>query len=385
MKRHVKILEHALGSVLRKRGKTVSTAAALVLVVTILASVLFLTHSLRREADALLQGAPAVVVQRLLAGRHELIPVAAAEKIREIPGVGAVTPRYWGYYYDALTGANYTVLGAAGVSSPLAFLQGRLPNSGEECAVGAGVAGVKHLKVGDELVLVDGRNAGVTYQVSGVFESPSSLLTDDLVVLTEPEVIRFFGFPEGLATDLAAEVFNDAETGTVAQKIKAFVPDTRPITRTEIRKTYDAAFNWRSGMMLAVFLAAAVAFCILAWDKATGISAEERQEIGVLKAIGWDTSDVLELKLLEGLSVSLASLLLGLALAYVHVFWFGAPLLSPILKGWSVLFPDFRLPPEVNLYQVAVVAFFTVCPYVASTVVPCWKSAVTDPDSVMRS
>jgi ABC-type lipoprotein release transport system permease subunit len=137
-------------------------------------------------------------------------------------------------------------------------------------------------------------------------------------------------------------------------------------------------------MMLAAFGSAAIAFCILAWDKATGLSAEERQEIGILKAIGWETSDVLELKLWEGLAVSLSSLLLGLALAFAHVFYLGAPLLAPILKGWSVLFPDFRPPPEVNPYQVAVVAFFTVFPYVASTVVPCWRAAITDPDAVMR-
>ena len=91
--------------------------------------------------------------------------------------------------------------------------------------------------------------------------------------------------------------------------------------------------------MLTMFFSATIAFCILAWDKATGISAEEKREIGVLKAIGWDTADVLELKFWEGFVISVTSFLFGLILAFVHVFTFGASFLAPVIKGWSVLFP----------------------------------------------
>ena len=89
-------------------------------------------------------------------------------------------------------------------------------------------------------------------------------------------------------------------------------------------------------------------------------------------------------KIWEGLVISLSSLLLGLVLAYVHVFFLGASILAPVIKGWSVLFPDFQLTPYVNLYQVFILAFLTVAPYVASTLIPSWKTAVTDPEAVMR-
>jgi ABC-type lipoprotein release transport system permease subunit len=68
----------------------------------------------------------------------------------------------------------------------------------------------------------------------------------------------------------------------------------------------------------------------------------------------------------------------------VHVFHLSAPLLARVLKGWSVLFPPFRLVPHVDLYQLAVIGFCTVAPYVASTIVPSWKAAVTDPDAILR-
>ena len=143
-------------------------------------------------------------------------------------------------------------------------------------------------------------------------------------------------------------------------------------------------FNWRSGMMLSVFSAALIAFCILAWDKATGISADEKQEIGILKAIGWDTSEVLALKFWEGLIISLTSFLLGTIAGFIHVFIFNSFFLAPVIKGWSVVFPDFHLTPYLDPYLVFTLGSLTIIPYVASTVIPAWKTAITDPDTIMR-
>jgi ABC-type lipoprotein release transport system permease subunit len=382
--RHLKILEYALSSLLRRRYKNLSLVAVYAFTIAVLASVLFLTHALKTEATRLLADAPELVVQKVSAGRHDLMPTDAGERIRAIPGVAAARPRYWGYYYDALTEANYTLLGVESEPAGLEMVEGRLPAGPGECAIGQGVAGIRKVGIGDDLILVDSGNIGTVLEVAGVFRSPSDLLTNDLVVLGRDDLIRFFGFPPGRATDFAVEVYNPAEVDTIADKIKRLMPDSRPITRSEILRTYAGVFNWRSGMMLTVFAAALIAFCILAWDKATGISAEEKREIGILKAIGWETSDILELKFWEGMAISLTSLLLGLLAAYLHVFFWGATVLAPVIKGWSVLFPDFRLIPFIDPYHILVIGFLTVTPYVASTVIPSWKAAVTDPETAMR-
>jgi lipoprotein-releasing system permease protein len=235
-----------------------------------------------------------------------------------------------------------------------------------------------------ELILVNSSNTGVLYEVVGVFRAASSLLTNDLIILANDEVIDFFGYPPEKATDVAVRVYNENELQTIAAKVKKLLPDTRPITKSELVRTYDMVFNWRSGLMLTVFSAAVIAFCILAWDKATGISADEKQEIGILKAIGWDTADVLALKFWEGLIIALTSFLLGTIAGFVHVFFLDAFLLAPVIKGWSVVFPEFHLTPHIDPYLVFTLGFLTVIPYVASTIIPAWKTAVTDPETVMR-
>jgi ABC-type lipoprotein release transport system permease subunit len=129
---------------------------------------------------------------------------------------------------------------------------------------------------------------------------------------------------------------------------------------------------------------AGLAFIIFAWDKASGLSAEEKKEIGILKAIGWETSDVILMKFWEGTVISLSSFLAGIILAYFHVFFTSSTLFEPVLKGWSVLYPEFRLTPFLDGAQVMTLFFLSVLPYTVATIVPSWRAASVDPDSVMR-
>lgn len=384
MWRSLKILEYTLSTLLRKKYKTLALLVVYTLMISALGSVLFLTQGLKNEAVGALASAPEIIVQKVSAGRHDMIPIAYSEKISRLPGVKAVTPRIWGYYYDSLVKANLTLIGIGGNRDELELIDGRLPQSDQECAVGMGITAAFGPGKGDILALEGADGTSREYRISGVFRASVSLLTNDLVVMPESALRDFFNTDSALATDLSVEVYNSREVKTLAKKIKYLYPDSRPITRDEIRHTYASLFNWRSGMMLAVAAAALMSFCILAWDKATGISAEEKREIGVLKALGWDTSDVLLSKAWEGLSVSLTAFLAGTVIAWVHVFVFGAPLLAPLLKGWSVLYPDFRLSPSVDLYQLFVLALLTMVPYIACTLFPSWKTAVTDPDLVLR-
>jgi ABC-type lipoprotein release transport system permease subunit len=183
---------------------------------------------------------------------------------------------------------------------------------------------------------------------------------------------------------MTLQVKNSRELSTIALKVAELFPDTRIILRDEILRTYDAIFNWRGGMMIVILLGALLAFIIFAWDKASGLSQEERKEIGILKAIGWETSDVILMKFWEGMVVSLSSFLAGILLAYVHVFLASSALFEPALKGWAILYPRFKIIPYVDASQVTTLFFLTVVPYTVATIIPSWRAATVDPDSIMR-
>jgi ABC-type lipoprotein release transport system permease subunit len=222
-------------------------------------------------------------------------------------------------------------------------------------------------------------------KVRGVSSADSELVSSDLVLLSEQDFHGLFQTPAGHVTDLVLKVRNARERAMVADKIQQLFPDTRTVLREDILRTYEAVFDWRGGMILVSLSGAMLAFIILSWDKATGLSAEERREIGILKAIGWETADVLLMKFWEGAVVSLSAFFLGTLLAYLHVFFSSAVLFEGALKGWSVLYPSFRLTPHVDLYLVATLFFLSVVPYTVATIVPSWQAATIDPDTVMRS
>jgi ABC-type lipoprotein release transport system permease subunit len=115
------------------------------------------------------------------------------------------------------------------------------------------------------------------------------------------------------------------------------------------------------------------------------LSAEEKKELGILKAVGWETSDMLFMKFWEGSAISLSSFLLGALLAHGQFILSSWVLFEPVLKGWAVLYPAFKVTPSIDAYQMATLFFLTVIPYTVATIVPSWRAATIDPDSVMRA
>jgi len=386
--KHIRILEFALSSLFRRKFKNLVTVLMYSLIVFLTASLLFLTHALTQEAVELLQGSPGLIVQRIKGGRHELVPLRYAGEIEKIRGVSEVIPRFWGYYYDPPTGANYTFMGADELPPEIAMMiEGAFYNKNDRggCIIGQGVADVRFLELEDIIPVKKSDGELYILRVRGIFKAESNLLTNDLIVMSISDINTIFGIPAHTATDLVVRVRNPREVSTVARKILDKLPDTRPIEKAELIRTYKALFAWRSGLMAAILLGSVTAFFIMIWDKATGLSAEERKEIGILKAIGWEISDVLYLKFWEGVVISTVSFLAGIIAAHVHVFWFGSVLFLPILKGWSVLFPRLNFTPRIDFFQIFVIMFLTVIPYIIATIVPSWKAAVTDPDTITRT
>jgi ABC-type lipoprotein release transport system permease subunit len=367
------MIDFTLSSLWRRKGKNGALVVVYTMVVFILASVMFLTHSLKREAAVLLKDTPEIVVQRMVAGRHELIPTSYAGNLAAIKGVTEVKPRLWGYYFYPSVKANYTVMAPDGFGHKEGSIM-----------IGNGIARTHGINKGSTMWFTKPDGSAMNFAVVGILPSESEIVSSDTILMSEGDFRQLFGIPAGYATDLVLTVRNPRELTTIAGKIVEILPATRPIIRDEILRTYEAIFNWREGIMTAVLFGALLAFVILAWDKASGLSAEERREIGILKAIGWETSDVILVRFWEGAVLSLSAFAAGILLAYAHVFLSSAVLFEPVLKGWSVLYPKYRLTPFVSAYQVTTLFFLTVIPYTVATIVPSWRAAIIDPDSQVR-
>lgn len=366
-------LDYALSSLLRRKWKNFSLIFIYGLMIFMISSVLFFSEAIRKEAEFILEDAPPMIVQRILAGRHELIPETYMTQIQEIRGVYKVTPRLWGYYYHPASKANYTIMvGDNG------------PQHDDEIIIGNGVLRTWGTISDNQLFFKAYDGETIILKITSTLDASAELVSADLILVSESTFRRLFGVAEGFGTDFEVHIRNLSECPVIADKIVRILPDTRPILKEEIERTYASLFDWRSGYIIVLLSGAVLAFFIFAWDKATGLSAEEKTEIGILKALGWDTSDILLLKFWEGIAICFTAFVPAVIGAYIHIFLASAPLFEHALKGWSVLYPEFQLNPHINAYQLGVVFALTVLPYTMITIIPAWRVSTTDPDTVMR-
>jgi ABC-type lipoprotein release transport system permease subunit len=220
--------------------------------------------------------------------------------------------------------------------------------------------------------------------IGGVFKASTNLESNDTILLPKQIALEIFGMEEDKITDIVVKVANPEEILTVASKIQIIFPDARVITNKDLEISYQNIFDYKSGIFLALFVVSIFTFFIIVYDKASGMSSEEKREIGVLKALGWKIEDVLKEKFYESFIISFLGYIIGILIALSFVYIFNAPLLNNIFTGYSELKTDFELPFIIDYNTLFLIFFLTVPIYIASTIIPSWRSATIETDKVLR-
>lgn len=383
------LLDYALGAFRRRGRRNLAMIVGLTFVVGLYASVLFLTESLRHEWHATLEATPDLVVQRLIAGRPALLDADETFGVEGEPGVRELAPRVWGYLFVEAIGGNVTIVASRDAEERWAasLASGRnLRADAEvpEVLVGEALADRLGVRASDRLAIPDAGGELHVLEVAGVFDHASAMHSADVMVTTPPVARALLDVPEGKATDIALTLARAEEAPAVARRIREALPGARVIERSALVRTYELTFDGRAGFLAVVLLPCLAAFLLLAWDRLTGLGDMERREIGILKAIGWETRDVLTARLWESATIAFGGVWIGCLLAYGYVYLLGAPGLAGALFGWSALHPTLELTPAARLEHVASLIGLVVLPFVGVSLVPAWRAATLDPDEAMR-
>ena len=88
-------LDFTISSLLRRKWKNTTLIVVYTLIVFLIASVIFLADSIRKEAEIVLEESPQMVLQKTIAGRHDLVPLSYIEKIQSIRGIISIRQRLW--------------------------------------------------------------------------------------------------------------------------------------------------------------------------------------------------------------------------------------------------------------------------------------------------
>ena len=379
------LLAFALSSLTRRLRRTLSLGFGLTLVAFLFSAALLLHDALRAEYERLIPGMAELSVHQLRGGRPERIEGGALHELEAHPGVRSITPRVWGYLYLPPLSANITVMamseaerGAMG-----SILRGELPSEEGELTLGDRLARSLGLRPGDSIAL-PGAAGFQLFAIKGVFSSESSLLAGDLALFTESDARSLLGYDDALYTDLAIRLSSPTEAPAIAARVEKLLPGARIVERAAIERAYALSFGQRAGFFIALLLPILGCFLLIAWDRLSGSSDEERYEAGVLLISGWEFRDILTLRIVESGLLSGIAAALGVLLAYAYLFVFDAPLLAELLLGWSALHPSFELTPMLSLSQLLMLFAVLVLPYTAISMLPAFRSASVDANELLR-
>ena len=387
------LLDYAIRSLMRRFGKSFFIFFILSLLIFVLASVLMIADAIKLELNTTLKTLPQITLQRFIAGKQSDVPLERVEVLLDIEGITAITPRVWGYYYFKPAGVNFSIVGidayeeqySKTLSNLTQHFDIKLLEKENGMIIGEGVKKIlRENYYTDFFNFITSEGKWQRVYIAGVFHSDLALESNDLILLPKKLAYAIFGMDEHKATDIIVKVANVKEIATIVQKINERYPDMRAITQDDIRVSYQNIFDYKSGFFLALFSICAFAFFIIIYDKTSGLSSEEKREIGILKAIGWSSDDILKEKFYESFTLSLSAFLLGVTGSLFYVYALQAPLLRNLFMGYSALKPSFALPFSVDVSMLVLLFLLSVPIYIAATLIPVWRASTLDADEVMR-
>ena len=367
---------------------------------SLLCSVEFIREGVEADVASSLGEGPDLIIQRLVAGRQASIPLDWVENASSADGVQLATPRVWGYS-EAGAGRLLTVMGVNATEYGSVFGAigthildgGRFirENDTRKMLVGQGIVDMMAVSgasvsigVGSMLSLIayDGRL--IEFEVVGIFAAKSKIYSYDLILTDLMSARAVLGVDNLSCTDIAVWVDFGSNLNVAALQLDTFLSQARILTRDAMRTMMMRTYGDRAGVVALLWATLLLTVVLLAFAASSAGSDEIRKEVGLLKALGFDTVDILEIRMFESLTLGLLGASLGISAAIVYDYVIGAPLIAGYMLGWDLLLLNGGVPLAISFPTIFTVFAVALVPIMVATVVPSWRNAITEPDVVLR-
>jgi len=400
MKRFKNLVKYSLNCIQRYKVRTLVILISLGVAAAVFSSVAFLKDGLVEEGKLSLKYAPDITVQGISSGRQTFIDTSYVGLV-QAAGVTAVAQRIWGYgnignslvVIVGIDLQNTTISQTKFVNYTYAFPleSGKFldPQSNNTVVIGKGVAELLGAEVGTLLTMYTESNLALQYTVVGIFNSDSSIYNGDMILMNINAARTFFNVPEGKVTDLLVYVsdidpdLKAALVNYVARDISDW-PNIRIVTKDVLLKAQETTYGDRSGFFSVVWYVLLISAAVIAFNQTVVVGHESKFEVGLLKSLGFSTSDIIQIRLVESLSLGAIAAAAGLTFGILYDSILGAPVLRDFMMGWATLYPSFQVPVLISAQTVLFTFAVTIVPMLFATVIPSWLNATVDPDIAMR-
>jgi len=376
----------------KERAKHIGIIVISVMILFLLASILFISSSIRFSLEETLQAQPDFVVSRIQGGNAVATPMAWGDELLEIHGISKVTPRVYGRYYFAPKEESFLIVGVdfleeqshRDIQKLIEKTDIKSFFDGNQMIVGEGVH--TYLQVhfyNNAYNFLTPKGEFVNVNIFNILPGHSKLIANDVMIMPIDLARQILGYGEEEVSDITLTVPNPDEWELMTAKLSGLHYDLHVVNKKDVQRSYENLYNYKGGLFLILFLIVLGTFTLILYQRYSLVYSSEKRNIGLLRALGWSINDVLKLKFMETLIIIFVSFIIGIFIAYMYVFLLGAPLLKEVFLGGQNLHNTPSFVPVLDFSVLSSIFLLYAVPFIAAVLIPVWKISVTNPKEAM--
>jgi ABC-type lipoprotein release transport system permease subunit len=340
------------------------------------------SEGVRQQAEISVAAGADIYVASEMYGRNGPVPLALVPEIEKLSGVVKVVPRIVGRTY---LGEELAVVVGIDIDDDIAVSEGSKINGSGHALFGEVLARRLGLEVGTEFRFPT--NPGLPFTVAGILDPQLSIWSTAMVIIPFGDAEKVFKLP-GQASELLIYCrpgtdVHISEQLTMMIKPWDQLPPLRVQTRKIVSNYLERGFASQAGTF-AMFYVTVFALAIPALLILSGLGrGVRRREIGIMKATGWQTLEILEMIFFENLLLALAGSLLPIILAVAWLKIGNGIGIAPLFISGSGWLPDFPVPSRFLPLPALLSFVFGFLLTMTGTIIPTWRAAVTSPMTTM--
>ncbi|MBI3353436.1 MAG: FtsX-like permease family protein [Nitrospirae bacterium] len=386
LERHLNFLKVASENIIRYKGRSIVVVLCLVAILLPFITAIAISQGVKSQSLLSVEEGADIYLTYDQYGKNSAVPLSFIKEAQGIEGILKVVPRvigrsFIGNYLTVVAGMPTDALPPS-----LSLEKGRIFKEENEVIIGASLARALNLDIGHSFTL--DINKSRILKVSGIFSSKSSIWSADLVFASFNDAAEIFRMP-GQASDLLVYT-RPGYNARIAEVLSALHEGdkTQPIIRVQtkdlVRQYFNKGFTMKEGIFTALYTVA-IAIAIPALLVVSGFGmGERRREIGIIKAIGWQTSEIIEVVFIENLLLSLTAAPMALLISFIWIKLFNGFLIAQFFIAEIGILPAFPVPARYMPLPLFLSFAFALVLTMVGSMYSTWRSAVTSPAVTMK-
>ena len=386
--RHRNLLFAALSDLIRRPVRSVVVTLCLAAILLPLVTALAISQGLKFQAEISIKEGADFYVSKDLFGGEGPISLVYLPEVSGLEGISRATARVVGrtYFVDRLVAV--VGLDREGLLALKPLVEGDVPKSPGEVLVGQGIAKEFGIHPGPDMRFTLARNNRKVFTPTGTLH-PSSLWSSYVMIMHYKDANEFFRI-KGVVTQLL--LYKSSPSASLEAESIIDQMSTRGSrggslwigTRKRINEMFLKGYDHRGGIYTVLFIIGA-ALAVPAFLVTSGFGLKELgREIGVLKAMGWRTYEILEKVFFENILMSLAAVSISILLSMAWIKGLNGIVIGQFFIAEIGVVPDVDIPsrylPSHGLFCLVFALGVTLSGGLSSA----WRRTKMPPCELMR-